>query len=162
MTIESTYENIAAAFRGLCTLESIPALIEEATEEKVHVRATLIRDGATQRELTEAREKLVNWELWANGIIDEFNVPVNRGNVFDNVRESVAMYVANHSNEELAYRKLASTLDRSSYDWREWATSLLREFNLPASDGNNAVQARISKLICKLNDRAENRDHTID
>lgn len=162
MTIKQAYENITAALRGLCVLESIPSLVEEATEEKVHVRATLIRDGATQRELTEAREELANWELWANGVIDELNIPVNHGNAFDNVRESVATYVVNHSNEELAYRKLVSTLDRSSYDWREWATNLLKVYGLATSDGNDAVRARICELIGELNDRAENRDHTID
>jgi hypothetical protein len=46
MTIKSTYENIAAILRGLKTLESIPSLIEEATEEKVHRRASGIVEFA--------------------------------------------------------------------------------------------------------------------
>lgn len=147
MTIKQAYENITAALRGLCVLESIPSLVQEATEERVHARATLIRDGGKERELIEAREKLANWEIWAEGIIESLSIPVNRGNVFDNVRESIDTFRTNQSNAALAGRKLASTLDLIAYEWQEWARVLLAKNGAKCDGGDERVRVAIDTLL---------------
>jgi hypothetical protein len=150
MTIKSTYQNITAALRGLCVLESIPALVEESTEARVHEKAALIRNGEHDREARELREKLHNWETWGNGLIDDIGLPVNNGNVFDNTRESIDTIRINQSQLNTAARALNSTLESSLSDWRIWAHDLVRMANLGNAGGDKEMRAAISRYMVNL------------